>query len=278
MGWVTDDWSGETHWEDEIDYNTRPDLAPPGSVWNPSQQAEDDGLPGAETGGYGGWDSTDTPQTLDPFDEEIPPPPSGTPQPLLPQQQDTFQSPSFNDQRPNLPNRADFRSPNPLAPWTGQFTAPTLEEATNTPGFQFRLGEGLKALQRSAAAKGTLLTGGTLKGLMSFGQDMASQEYGNVYNRKQGEYEGERTNFLQNEANRYTSERGNLNDQWGIESGYFDMGRSNRLDDFNIYDRNRGFDFNVFDSGRNFGRLLNNDYWGQNMDLARLGQPRDPYA
>ena len=49
----------------------------------------------------------------------------------------------------------------------------------NTPGYQFRLGEGLKALERSAAARGTLLTGGTLKGLQRYAQDVASTEYGN---------------------------------------------------------------------------------------------------
>jgi hypothetical protein len=48
-----------------------------------------------------------------------------------------------------------------------------------SPGYQFRLGEGLKALERSAAARGTLLTGGTLKGLARYGQDYASNEYAN---------------------------------------------------------------------------------------------------
>jgi hypothetical protein len=47
----------------------------------------------------------------------------------------------------------------------------------NSPGYQFRLGDGLKALERSAAARGTLLTGGTLKGLERYAQDYASGEY-----------------------------------------------------------------------------------------------------
>ncbi len=51
------------------------------------------------------------------------------------------------------------------------------------PGFQFRMGEGLKALQHSAAARGTLLTGGTQKALERYGQDYASGEFGNVFNR-----------------------------------------------------------------------------------------------
>src|ERR1043165_1902971 len=42
---------------------------------------------------------------------------------------------------------------------------PTLEELRNTPGYQFALQAESDAINRSAAAKGTLLTGGTLKGL-----------------------------------------------------------------------------------------------------------------
>lgn len=51
------------------------------------------------------------------------------------------------------------------------------------PGYQFRLQEGMKALQGSAAAKGSLNSGGTLKALSRYGQDVASEEYNNAYNR-----------------------------------------------------------------------------------------------
>ena len=51
------------------------------------------------------------------------------------------------------------------------------------PGYGFRLSEGLKALERSQAARGGLMSGGTGKALQRFGQDMASQEYGNAFNR-----------------------------------------------------------------------------------------------
>lgn len=53
------------------------------------------------------------------------------------------------------------------------------------PGYQFRFDEGQKALERSAAAKGRALGGGTLKALTRYGQDMGSQEYGNAFNRFQ---------------------------------------------------------------------------------------------
>lgn len=53
------------------------------------------------------------------------------------------------------------------------------------PGYQFRLSEGLKALDRQAAARGGLISGGALKAAQGYGQDLASQEYQNAFNRYQ---------------------------------------------------------------------------------------------
>jgi hypothetical protein len=64
------------------------------------------------------------------------------------------------------------------------------------PGYAFRLKEGQKALERSAAARGGLLSGGTGKALQRFGQEMGSQEYTNAFNRYQLEREA-RLNPLQ---------------------------------------------------------------------------------
>jgi len=61
------------------------------------------------------------------------------------------------------------------------------------PGYAFRLSEGTKALERSAAARGGLLSGGTGKALTRFGQDLGSQEYTNAFNR----YQTNRANLLQ---------------------------------------------------------------------------------
>jgi len=55
------------------------------------------------------------------------------------------------------------------------------------PGYQFRQAEGMKALERSAAARGNLLSGSSMKGIQRFGQDLASQEYQNAFNRYQVE-------------------------------------------------------------------------------------------
>jgi hypothetical protein len=55
------------------------------------------------------------------------------------------------------------------------------------PGYAFRLSEGQKALERSAAARGGLLSGGTGKRIAAYGQEAASQEYQNAFNRYQTE-------------------------------------------------------------------------------------------
>lgn len=51
------------------------------------------------------------------------------------------------------------------------------------PAYQYDLDQGQQAIERSAAAKGGLASGGTLKDLTSYAQGMASNEYQNAYNR-----------------------------------------------------------------------------------------------
>lgn len=59
------------------------------------------------------------------------------------------------------------------------------EQFSKDPGYGFRLSEGQKALERNAAARGGLISGGALKAATRFGQDMGSQEYTNAFNRYQ---------------------------------------------------------------------------------------------
>jgi len=77
-------------------------------------------------------------------------------------------------------------------PFTGQ-------DMYADPGYAFRLSEGVKALDRSAAARGGLLGGNQLRGVTQFGQDYASGEYMNAFNRYQAERQA-RLNPLQSLA------------------------------------------------------------------------------
>ena len=88
--------------------------------------------------------------------------------------------------------------------WNQQFVAPTAATEQNDPGYQFRLQQGEQALQQSAAARGDLLTGGTGKAIEQYGQDYASNEYGNVYNRSLNQYLQNYAQFQQGQSNTYS--------------------------------------------------------------------------
>jgi hypothetical protein len=62
-----------------------------------------------------------------------------------------------------------------------------MDQFNADPGYGFRLSEGQKALDRSAAARGGLISGSALKAATRYGQDMGSQEYTNAFNRYQTE-------------------------------------------------------------------------------------------
>ena len=89
---------------------------------------------------------------------------------------------------------------NRLIPLATEYTPFGMEQFQADPGYGFRLSEGQKALERSAAARGNLLSGGTGKALTRYGQEMGSQEYMNAFNRYQTERQA-RLNPLQSLAN-----------------------------------------------------------------------------
>ena len=74
--------------------------------------------------------------------------------------------------------------------YAGDFS---MQDFTTDPGYAFRLAEGNKALDRTAAARGGLLSGGAMKAAQRYGQEMGSQEYMNAFNR----YQTNRANQLQ---------------------------------------------------------------------------------
>jgi hypothetical protein len=63
---------------------------------------------------------------------------------------------------------------------SGGMTAPTAFEGT--PGYQFRYGEGLRAVNQGASASGMLNSGARLKALLGYGQGQAAQEFGDYRN------------------------------------------------------------------------------------------------
>jgi hypothetical protein len=68
-----------------------------------------------------------------------------------------------------------------------KYTPFGMQQFQQDPGYAFRLKEGQQALDRSAAARGGLISGGALKAAQRYGQEMGSQEYTNAFNRYQAE-------------------------------------------------------------------------------------------
>ena len=60
-----------------------------------------------------------------------------------------------------------------------------MSDFTTDPGYQFRLEQGMKALNASAAARGMGVSGANIKGATEYGQNLGSQEYQNAFNRYQ---------------------------------------------------------------------------------------------
>lgn len=65
----------------------------------------------------------------------------------------------------------------------------------DSAAYQWRFNQGMEGLDKSAAARGSLFSGAHTKDAMQFGQGMASQEYGDQWNRLMG-----LTNMGQNSA------------------------------------------------------------------------------
>lgn len=90
-----------------------------------------------------------------------------------------------------------------LQPYGQSFTAPTGLTEQNDPGYQARLQLGTDAIQKSAAARGSVVTGGTAKALDTYGQDYASNEYGNVYNRALNTFDTNFNAYNTNQSNQF---------------------------------------------------------------------------
>jgi predicted flap endonuclease-1-like 5' DNA nuclease len=121
----------------------------------------------------------------------------------------------MSDGGPQTPTSATVGGPDPqlntnlgnfgqlLQPWTEQFKAPDAITEQNDPGYQARLKLGQDTIEKSAAARGGVLTGGTAKDLTNYAQDYASNEYGNVYARGWNDYTSRYNNFQTNNANTF---------------------------------------------------------------------------
>lgn len=134
-----------------------------------------------------------------------------------------------------------------LAPFTEQFQfedfkAPTVEDLKGDPGFQAALDRASDTLQRSAAAKGSLLSGSTLQDLSDRTASMTQEGYQNLFGRAltsygtrrqnaYDQYKERRANFYQNQDSPFAKlfglaqlDSSNNNYMAGLQAQYANMG------------------------------------------------------
>lgn len=90
-------------------------------------------------------------------------------------------------ERYGFPTLPQFHAPVFKGP--DAFADPTMEEVESDPGYEFGRKEGQRALEASKASQGVYNTGGTLKDLLAWGNNYATQRYGDVRNRKMDTYQ-----------------------------------------------------------------------------------------
>lgn len=96
---------------------------------------------------------------------------------------------------PNAPTYTPLPTYVPPAWQGGDFVNPTEADLHAMPGYQTQLDAGLQARQRSAAAQGTVLNGGTLKALDRYGQDYANTSYQTLRNNALDAYKQKYSQF-----------------------------------------------------------------------------------
>lgn len=104
---------------------------------------------------------------------------------------------------------------------------------TMDPGYGFRLSEGMKALDRQAAARGGLMSGGALKAAQRYGQDYASGEFGNAYRRLAGlaEIGPSAAGVLNSLGQNYATGAGNMYSSMGQTAGQAQLTRGSTYQD-----------------------------------------------
>lgn len=191
---------------------------------------------------------------------------------------------AWNDSPQSKQTYSDFSQYQVDPSLTKSFTA---DDFQKDPGYDFRMQEGQKALERSAAAKGGLMGGGFGKALSRYGQDYASNEYQNAYNRF--------TNDQTNRFNRLSSlsglgqtanaQLGQAGQNYANQAGQNMMGAANAQGAAGIASANAwgGAASNLGNLGMQYGYLsaLGNkpgQNWMQQSTTALAGEPTNNYS
>ncbi len=181
-------------------------------------------------------------------------------------------------------NELNLNAPNfEYTPFSERFVAPDAQTIQSMPGYQARQVDAQKAIERSAAARGTLLTPGTMRALQQTGADVASQAYEGEYGRRMNEFMNRFNIDSSNQLNKFnTGEQHRMND-FSVKSFYdqlaeqqrnntFNMANTNRMNTYGIASGNRAADQSERLNDFNIWNTLDSNYYNRLFGLAGMGQ------
>lgn len=162
-----------------------------------------------------------------------------------------------------------------------------MEDFQADPGYQFRMDEGMRGVEGSAAARGGLLSGAAQKAIQKYGQGLASQEYGNAYSRYTNDQNNTynklagivnsgqgATNQISNTAGQFAQNNANALGSLGNAQAAGYMGQANALNNglgqaANFYQQNQLMDLirNPGGGGSSWGNM-NNQYFSGNSGMG----------
>jgi hypothetical protein len=186
----------------------------------------------------------------------------------------------------------DFSAPEKSAALKTPFAAPTQAELESSAGYQSRLAAGQQARDRSAAAQGSVLSGGTQKALSRYGQDYASNEYQNLFGQNLatrgqnvGEYQQDYGNafgayqqrygqFMDAENNQFRARQQNAG-EFGQQQQAAQQTYQNQYGQY-LGDESRKL--NDFLTNYGVQHTSETDYWNRLNDVANRGASAGGYG
>jgi hypothetical protein len=188
----------------------------------------------------------------------------------------TLARPDYLQGEYKAPVRPDYLQ-GPYTPpvWTDKFVAPSVADLQADPGYQARMDAAQRGFERSAAAKGSVLSGGFVaRTLPRELQTQASNEYANVYNRAYDTYVGrygefkDMANNLGNartvNENAYQGDVTNAYNTRNVNENAYGTDVTNNLNRYNkLYQAYQDLISNT--------RNAENDWWGRQTDIAKYG-------
>lgn len=199
----------------------------------------------------------------------VDPPP--TPPPTPPPDTPTPPTPPTTPSSPGTLSLQDYTAPKafsgPPAFSYADFRAPTAGDVLNDQGYQFALNQGLQALGHSAAARGTLNTGGTMGDYVKYASDLASSKYNDIFTRDLNAYQVNRAGALEAYNTNYGTQ---YKDPYQINY------QTQYLDPFNLNNSAALSEWNANQGAYQFGASLNQNesQFGRNLaqNQSQFGQ------